>query len=168
MLNGVCDDLSKLKSLCKTRWVQRIDDLHIFVELFDSIIKAFNEVTSNPSKWSRDSLVDAMLLTQAMLNFEFILTLRVIERYMSYTESLTQALQPRAIDILQAVEHVSTLKKVLSDARSHIDIQFRAIYERASKHAQDYDIAVKLQGDVLDKLGETITLDSQRSITIDL
>ena len=168
MLNGVCDDSSKVKSLCKTRWIQRIDDLYIFVELFDSIIKAFNEVTSNLSKWSRDSLVDTMSLTQAMLNFEFILTLRVVERYMSYTESLTWALQTRAIDILQAVEHVSTLKKVLSDARSHIDIQFHASYERASRHAQDYDIAVKLQGDVLDKLGKTIILDPQRSVTVDL
>ena len=111
--------------------------------MFDSIIKAFNEVTSNPSKWLRDSLVDAMSLTQAMLKFEFILTLRVVERYMSYTESLTRAIQARAIDILQAVEHVSTLKKVLSDAYSHIDIQFRAIHERASRHAQDYDLAVQ-------------------------
>ena len=77
VLNGVCDDSSKLKSLCK-RWLQKIDALHIIVELFDSIVKVFNEVTSNSSKWSRDSLVDAMSMTQAMLNFEIILTLRVV------------------------------------------------------------------------------------------
>ena len=68
VLNGVRDDLSKLKSLCKTRWLQRIDALHIFVEFFDSIVKVFNEVTCNPSKWVRDSLVNAMPLTQAMQN----------------------------------------------------------------------------------------------------
>ena len=95
VLNGVYDDSSKLKSLCK-RWLQRIDALQLFVELFDSIVKVFNEVTSNSSKWSRDSLVDAMSLTQAMLSFEIILTLRVVAWYMSYTESLTQA---KAVDI---------------------------------------------------------------------
>ena len=62
---------------------------------------------------------------------------------MSYTESLTRAIQARAIDILQAVEHVGTLKKVLSDARSHKDIQFCAIYERASRHARDYNLAAQ-------------------------
>ena len=74
-----------------------------------------------------------MSLTQAMLKFEFILILRIVEWYMSYTESLTWALQAKAIDIVQAVEHVSTLKNVLSDARSRINIQFLAIYERSSR-----------------------------------
>ena len=60
---------------------------------------------------------------------------------MSYTESLTRALQAKAVDIVQAVEHVSTLKNVLSDARSHVDIQFHAMYERASRHAQIYNLA---------------------------
>ena len=122
VLNGVCDDPSKLKSLCKTRWLHRIDAFHIFVELFDGIVKAFNEMTSNPSKWSRDSSVDAMSMHCLWhISFEFCLTLRILERHMSYTESLTLALQVKAVDIVQGVEHVSTLKNVLSDARSHID-----------------------------------------------
>ena len=37
--------------------------------------------------------------------------------------------------------HVSTLKKISSDARSHVDIQFHATYERASRHAQNYNLA---------------------------
>ena len=86
--------------------------------MFDSIVKAFNDVTSIPLKWLRDSLVNAISLTQAMLSFEFILTLHVVEWYMSYTESLTQALQAKAVDIVQAVEHISILKNVLSDAHS--------------------------------------------------
>ena len=43
--------------------------LWTFVELFDSIVKAFNGVTSNPSKWSRDFLGYAMSLTQANATF---------------------------------------------------------------------------------------------------
>ena len=78
MLNSCCDGSSKLISLCQTRWLQRIDTLHIFIDLFDSIMKSFDEVTSNPSKWSKDSLVDAATLTKAMLNFEFIITLHVV------------------------------------------------------------------------------------------
>ena len=53
---------------------------------------------------------------------------------MSYTESLTWALRAKAVDVVQAVEHISTLKNVLSDVRSHVDIQFHTMYERASRH----------------------------------
>ena len=35
----------KLKSLCKTRWLQCIDAFHIFMDLFDSIIKSIDHVT---------------------------------------------------------------------------------------------------------------------------
>ena len=46
--------------------------------------------------------------------------------------SLTLALQAKAIDIVQAVEHASTLKNVLSDVLSHVNIPFHAMYERSS------------------------------------
>ena len=115
---------SKLKSLCRTRWLQRIDALQIFVDLFDSIINSFDQVTNNPSNWSRDSLVDATSLSKAMLNFDFIVTLHLVERYMSYTESLTKSLQASALNIIQAVKHIGTVKQVLKGARSNIDTQF--------------------------------------------
>ena len=82
--------------------------------------------------------VDALSLTQAMISFEFCLSLRIVERHMSYTESLTLALQAKAVDIVQGVEHVSTLKNVFSDARSHIGT---IMYERVSRHAQIYSLA---------------------------
>ena len=41
----------------------------------------------------------------------------------------------KAVDIVQAVEHIITLKNVLSNTRSHIDVQFHAMYERASRQA---------------------------------
>ena len=88
MLNTFCEG-----SETKTRCLQRIDAFHIFVDIFvdifDCIIKSFDHVSSNPSNWSRDSIVDAISLSKAMLNFDFIIALHTVEQYMSYTESLT-------------------------------------------------------------------------------
>ena len=39
-------------------------------------------------------------------------TFSQIRSHMSYTESLTQALQARALDIVQAVHHIGVLKQV--------------------------------------------------------
>ena len=70
------------------------------MDIFDSIIKAFDHVAANTSSWSRDSVVDAISLNKAMLDFEFIITLYLVERYLSYTENLTRSLQARDLDIL--------------------------------------------------------------------
>ena len=53
------------------------------------------------------------------------------------------SIQARALDIVQAVKHINTLKKVLADAHSDIDLQFHILYENASRLAQKYDVEVK-------------------------
>jgi len=40
------------------------------MDLLDNIIKALDDEVENASSWSRDSLVDAMSLNKAMLDFE--------------------------------------------------------------------------------------------------
>ena len=79
------------------------------MDIFDSIIKSFDHVSTCPSDWSRDSLMDAVSLSKDILNFDYIITLHTVERYMSHTESLTRSLQARALDIIQAVKHIATL-----------------------------------------------------------
>ena len=63
--------------------------LHVFAELFDCIVKTFNEVQSLEvvKGFSRQCNV-----IKAMLSFECILTLHIVEWYVSYTESVTRAL----------------------------------------------------------------------------
>jgi len=114
------------------------------MDIFDSIIKAFDHVAANTSSWSRDSVVDAISLNKAMLDFEFIITMYVVEQYLSYTENLTRSLQARALDILQAVNHISTVKKVLTDARSGIDEQFHLIFVNASKCADKHSVGITI------------------------
>ena len=48
VLNGVCDDSFKLKSLCKTRWLQRLLMAPHICGVFDSLVKEFNEETTIP------------------------------------------------------------------------------------------------------------------------
>jgi len=86
--------------------------------------------------------VDAMSLSKAMLNFEFMITLHTVEQYMSFTESLTRSLHARSLDLLQAVKHISVLKQVLSDVCSNIDEQFHLLFLNASKCAMNHDVAI--------------------------
>lgn len=50
LLKRFCEGSStKVKLLCKTRWLQQIDALHVFMDLFDNIIKALDYVVTNSS-----------------------------------------------------------------------------------------------------------------------
>ena len=127
----------KVKFLCKTRWLQQIDAFHVFMDMFDSIVQAFEHIANNHSEWSCDSVIDAVSLTKSILDFEFIIALHVVERYMWYT---TRSLQSRALDIVQAVQHISTLKQVLSEACS--GVEFHVIYLNAKKCADKFNMAL--------------------------
>ena len=54
--NSVDSNLSKLKILCKTRWIERIDAYATFFELYTSIISSLESISSrNDSSWSWDT-----------------------------------------------------------------------------------------------------------------
>ena len=73
------DSKSRLKSLCKTRWLHRIDAFHTFMDMFDTVVKSFDHIVSNRSEWSRDVVIDAVSLSKAILDFEFIIALYTVE-----------------------------------------------------------------------------------------
>ena len=64
---------SKLKDLCCTRWVQRIDALYTFQSLLPSIFLCVETICSEgPSLWSSDSITDARSLQLAVSTTDFI------------------------------------------------------------------------------------------------
>ena len=113
------------------------------MDMFSQIIRTFDHIVANGSQWSRYAVLDASSLMKCMLTFEFIVTLHTIERYISYTEGLTRLLQARAMDLIQAVQHVTSLKQVLTDARTDVENQFHIIFDKASRQAAEYDVQVK-------------------------
>ncbi len=54
----------KLKDMCRTRWVQRIDALQVFQYLHISTVTCMENICNDgPRKWSADSLTDARSTT---------------------------------------------------------------------------------------------------------
>ena len=64
--------VSKLKDLCRTRWVQRIDALNVFQSLHPSIVACMETICSDGrSQWSADSVTDAQGLQLALTTTDF-------------------------------------------------------------------------------------------------
>ena len=122
----------KLVSLCKTRWVARIDALEVFIELFQFIIDTLETIsTGTSSGWNTESSRAAESLLLCITKYHFIISLVVTKECLQYTKGLTASLQRRANDICQAYSDVQTVISVLQDVCTQIDIKHKAWHDTA-------------------------------------
>lgn len=114
--------IHKLKNLCRTRWIERIDALERFKDLYSSIVSCFESISSEGSAlWSSDSLTDASTLLLAITTTSFVSALIITNKCLNYLLALTKSLQAEAKDIVEAAQEVTDLKHVISDVREKVD-----------------------------------------------
>ena len=90
----------KLKDLCRTRWVQRLDSLNLFQSLYPSIVVCMENIcTGGTTAWSADSVTDARTLLLAISTTDFLSALVVANTGLKYIQALTSSLQAEAKDI---------------------------------------------------------------------
>ena len=74
-----------LISLCKTRWVARLDALDTFVDLFDSVVATLKSIegTDGNRDWSPSNRAPASSLLVAITSFQFLLAVTVHSEFFS-------------------------------------------------------------------------------------
>ena len=137
--------VSKLKDLCHTRWIQRIDALHIFQSLHVSVVGCMEGIcTDGPSVWSSDSLTDARSLQLAISTADFISSLVITNFCLKYLQALTTNLQLEAMDIVEAVQEISSVKQALHNARSNIDTHHNRWFRTVKQMCSDIGVETSL------------------------
>ena len=108
--------VKKLKDLCCTRWVERIDALDRFKKLHSSLISCFKTISAEGSLcWTPDSLTDASTVLLAICTTDFLSELVITSSSLSYLMALTKSLQSEAKDIVEAVSEIGNLTSVFQD-----------------------------------------------------
>ena len=93
--------VTKLKSLCRTRWIECIDALDQVKRLHSSSVACFESITTDgPHKWSPESLTDAHTLPLAITTTDFVSALVITNKCLHYFLGLTCSLQQEAKDIV--------------------------------------------------------------------
>ena len=63
----------KIKDLCRTRWVQRLDAFESFLKPQVALVSCLQQILDDtPQKWSRDSITDGNGILTAKKSIEFI------------------------------------------------------------------------------------------------
>jgi len=148
MLNKAINDLgldtqkTKVLNVCKTRWLERIDGLDRFFDLFVPLYNCFEgmslDVDGNCNEKTRTGGAHFFNL---MGNFRFIVSLVFTKNLLDRCEPATRALQSSTMDILAAVETISSLCSVAQDLRKNADDIHTEWYQ------QSLDLASKCEID---------------------
>ena len=126
---------TKLKSICKTRWVERHKAFEVFIDLFEPLVCCFEDIKDSEGKWNRETRADAQSLFLALSRFPFIISLVITKDVLAYTKALSIKLQGRYVDVVSAYNHLSLVLTTLKSARENIDSVHACMYNRAMKMA---------------------------------
>ena len=129
---------AKLKDLCRTRWVQRIDALQVFQTLNPSTVACMERICDDGTGlWSSDSLTDARSLQLAMTTTDFLCALVVTNSCLNYLQALTSNLQAEAKDIVAAVKEIDCVIATLQDVRDNVSTHHRRWYSSVERMCSD-------------------------------
>lgn len=136
---------TKLKSICKTRWVERHEAFEVFVDLFVPLVCCFEDIkNSTLADWNRETRSDAQSLFLALTRFPFIISLVITKDVLAYSKALSVKLQGRYVDIVSAYNHISYVLTTLKQAREDVEAVHSRIYDRAVHLASSVNVVESL------------------------
>ncbi|XP_046861158.1 52 kDa repressor of the inhibitor of the protein kinase-like [Xenia sp. Carnegie-2017] len=136
---------SKLKDVCRTRWIERIDGLDIFQELFLPIFHTLTEMSHNaghvcnPETSSKASSFLALIST-----FRFIVSLVISRNILDLTLPVTQLLQAKTCDVMDGMHLIESLKNLGILLRNDVDLYHGKWYSEAVSLAKNVDVDEKM------------------------
>ncbi|CAF2999785.1 unnamed protein product [Rotaria sp. Silwood2] len=114
-----------LKNLCQARWYARYEALNAVYLSFHQIVKSLMELEHDGDTKSQ---YETKTLLNKMLSFKFVVLLIFIRQVMASTNATTTQLQQEDLDILSAIDILSSLLVLLKNMRND-DCRFIKITE---------------------------------------
>ena len=134
---------TKLVSLCKTRWVERVQSLDTFQELFIPLIDTLQDMVkkvSGESQTKPSLSADASSLLTLITQFDFIVALVITRHILDATLPVTELLQGKSIDVMDGFHLITTMKNDVMIMRTNIDFYHNTWYDEALKLCKEVEI----------------------------
>jgi hypothetical protein len=141
-ISEVCpnSEITKLKQMCATRWVERHNSVSSFLELQDAIFSALDDIT----EWTdRDTSSQAKQLLCTMKQADFNVALQCTAQVFNYSSLLCKELQKQNLDLVEAMHSAEDITAEVKGLRENADNEFKNLYGVVSSLAEKYDFPLK-------------------------
>ncbi|XP_038722047.1 uncharacterized protein LOC120014198 [Tripterygium wilfordii] len=135
------NQMSALHRAGATRWSSHYDSVRSLIEMYGASCKVLEHLSNDGAIGSIRG--EASGVCAAIMTFEFIFLLHLIDKIMGITDLLCQALQRKSLDILNALRLVSTTKALLSRFRQD---EWDTFFEKVKLFCTKHDIDIPDMG----------------------
>lgn len=131
----------KLKALCPTKWVEHHEAVFVFLELFDAIVEALENISSQNDR-NTSSQVSNLLCS--IKQGEFLLSIHIPAKGFFNQLPLRKKLQEENLDLTEAIELAENVTNVTKQLKTEAEKQFKSIYNEVLKLSEKLDINIKV------------------------
>ena len=133
----------KLKDVCRTRWVERIEGMDVFEELSVPVYYSLLVMKENNDTvhYNNETSSKAESFFKLVDDFEFIVTLVVTRIILDYLLPVTHKLQAKDLDVAQSMDLIQNPKLTITNLRHSVENYYKNWYNKAKKLAEKVDIS---------------------------
>uniref|UniRef100_A0A674AAT6 THAP domain containing 12a n=2 Tax=Salmo trutta TaxID=8032 RepID=A0A674AAT6_SALTR len=136
---------SDLKEACRTNWTMRHDAFEVAVDVVESLLLCVDSVHDNEDlRWSDQVTHNALEISEALADFEFVAALVVLKNTLSFTRAFGKNLQGPKIDVYFAASSLTAVLHSLNEVLDNIEVYHEFWFEEAVNLAAALEIPVKV------------------------
>lgn len=142
---GNTDKGDKLKENCRTTWTELHNVFEMVVELLEPLLLCMDSIHDNEDlKWNDQITNDAYAISEALADFEFVVTLVVMKNALSFTRAFGKNLQGETLDVYFAASSLTAVLHSLHEVLDNIEVYHEFWFEEAVNLATSMEIPVKV------------------------
>lgn len=128
---------TRLLKFCETRWVEHLDSLSLFNDVYEHICLSLEYVDENNLKTIG---VKPHALLASIKTPQFIMALTVVKPIFSIMKNLSVFLQKEDCDLSLCIDYANHVYDEINEMRCDSDLKFKSLYAAAKEMADKMDI----------------------------
>ncbi|XP_050337620.1 52 kDa repressor of the inhibitor of the protein kinase-like [Bactrocera neohumeralis] len=131
----------KLLKFCETRWVEHLESLSLFNDLFPLICTALEELDIENL---RSDLSKPHALLTAIQSPQFVIAMAILKPIFALSKHISLCLQQIDCDLSSCVAYANNLYAEISEMRKDSEQSFKLIFESVKTIAAELDLEIKI------------------------
>ncbi|XP_015271226.1 PREDICTED: 52 kDa repressor of the inhibitor of the protein kinase, partial [Gekko japonicus] len=135
-----------LKDIVRSHWTGRHDTFEIIVDLMQSLVLCLDSINESSSRWNTLVAGRAYILSSALADFDFVVTVVIVKNILSFTRAFGKNLQGQTSDVFFAASSLTAVLHSLNEVMENIEVYHEFWFEEAMNLATKLDLPIKLPG----------------------
>ncbi|ROK74135.1 52 kDa repressor of the inhibitor of the protein kinase [Anabarilius grahami] len=162
LCQGNMEKENALKEGSRSTWTDLHNVFEMAVDLMEPLLLCMDSIHDNEDlKWNDQVTNDAYAISEALADFEFIVTLVILKNALSFTRAFGKNLQGETIDVFFAANSLTAVLHSLHEVTDNLEVYHEFWFEEAVSLATAMEIPVKVPRLFLRKQQAVETMEIQ-------